>query len=309
MLQGQGFKTIYDLVHRFPDEKSCHTYLASRRWCDGEVSCPYEDCTCNKVYVFKDGIRYKCKNCGRIFTAKTRTIFEGSNLPLIKWFIAMHLIMHKKGISSVQLAKDIGTTQRTAWFLLQRIRHTLGMDVKNVKLSGTVEIDETFVGGKNKNRHRNKRVKNSQGRSYKDKAPVFGMKQRNGLVKAMVVNSVNSEDLYRAVAENVEKGTDIMSDEWRAYTALDKEFNRSFVEHGRGNYVNGNVSTNGIENFWSHLKRSIIGIYHQVSRKHLNRYVDESVFRYNNRNLDAQSQIDAILANSECRLKYNELVT
>lgn len=308
MFKEEGFKTIIDIVNRFPNEKSCHQYLASRKWSDGEISCPHDDCNCKEAFVFKDGIRYKCKSCRKIFTAKTKTIFESSNLPLLKWFIAMHLIMHKKGISSVQLSKDIGTTQRTAWFLLQRIRHALGMDVKELKLEGTVEIDETFVGGKNKNRHRDKKVKNSQGRSYKDKVPVFGMKERGGKVKAMVVSSVNSEDLYHATITNVRLGSNIMSDEWRPYGVLDREYNRQQVEHGKGQYKNGECSTNGIENFWSHLKRSIIGVYHQVSKKHLDRYVNEIVFKYNNRNLDTQSQLDCILKNTNCRLTYKELI-
>ncbi|MFP5079490.1 transposase [Pedobacter sp. JCM 36344] len=153
-----SYKTILDLVKEFPDERSCHQYLASQRWDTGEIICPHDNCGHNQSYVFADGIRYKCKKCKTLFTAKTDTFMEGSKLSTIKWLLAMYLVMHKKGISSVQLAKDIGVTQKTAWFVLQRVRWALGNEDEE-PFEGNIQLDETFVGGKNKNRHANKKVK------------------------------------------------------------------------------------------------------------------------------------------------------
>lgn len=168
MINQTEFKTIIEVVTRFPTERSCHEYLASRRWADGVMICPHGDCGHEHAYVYKDGIRYKCKKCKLIYTAKTGTFMEASKLPTIKWFVSLYLVMHKKGISSIQLSKDVGVQQRTAWFILHRLRAALGNTI-DVELDGVVQLDETFVGGKNKNRHADKKVKNSQGRSFKDK--------------------------------------------------------------------------------------------------------------------------------------------
>lgn len=203
------FKTILDLIKRFPDEKSCHQYFASQRWDTGEMICPH--CNHNQVWVFKDGIRYKCKSCQKQFTAKTGTFMEGSKLASIKWIISMYLILHKTGISSVQLAKDIGVTQKTAWFILQRIRWALGNE-KEEKLKGIVEIDESFVGGKNKFRHKDKRIKNNPGRGWKDKTPVFGMLQRKGKVRAEVIPNVLMLTLKKMALKNIDGGSDVMGD-------------------------------------------------------------------------------------------------
>lgn len=174
MPTNKEFNTLIDLIRVFPNEKSCHQYLAHQRW-EGDISCPH--CSHEEYYVFADGIRYKCKKCNRKFTAKTDTFMENSNVETVKWIMAMYLVMNKKGISSIQLGKDIGVTQKTAWFMLQRIRWALGNEEEE-QLEGTVLADETFVGGKNKNRHHDKKVKNSQGRSFKDKTPVLGLMEQ-----------------------------------------------------------------------------------------------------------------------------------
>jgi transposase-like protein len=311
MLNDQGFKTIFDLFKRFPDEKSCHQYLASRKWSDGVITCPHEGCGCEEAYVFSDGIRYKCKKCRKKFTVRNGTIFEASNLPLLKWFTAMFLITHKKGISSVQLAKDIGTTQRTAWFLMHRIRHALGMDTPKESMSGTVEIDESFVGGKNKNRHYSKRVKYKEttGRSYPDKIPVFGMYHREtGKIRALVIGRRQLNNIARTITYNVTPGSTLMTDDWGGYKGLDKIYDRKSIDHKKWIYADGDTTTNRVENFWSHLKRGLHGTYIHVTPKHLNRYVQEFAFRFNHRNLAVQPQIDAIIRNMNCRLKYKELI-
>lgn len=171
----ENFNSLLEVYDYFSDEQKCLDYLATQRW-DGEIICPH--CNHNKIYAFQDKKRFKCAKCRQQFTAKVGTIFEDSKVAMRKWFIAIYLVTsHKNGISSHQLAKDIKVTQKTAWFMLQRIRFGLGANVDTDELEGTIELDETFVGGKNKNRHADKKVENSQGRSFKDKTPVMGMLQ------------------------------------------------------------------------------------------------------------------------------------
>lgn len=332
MPQDIKFKSILDLLEVFPDEKSCHQYIAYQRW-EGLMSCPHKDCKGEKAYVFKDGIRYKCSICRKIYTAKTGTFMEASKLPTIKWIMAIYLVLHKKGVSSIQLAKDIGTCQKTSWFMLQRIREGLGNESPQ-QLEGNVIADETFVGGKNKNRHHDKKVEKCQGRSFKDKTPVFGLMQTNeyetvlrphkiipakmveeriitkqSKVKCWVIKNTKSSSIQPLVKANVKSGSTFTSDEWHAYRGLGSIFNHQIVDHGRGQYVNeSGYTSNAIEGFWALAKRSIIGIYHKTSSKHLNKYFNEFVFRYNYRNLGAQDQINAVIANMVCRLKYKNLV-
>ena len=236
---------------------------------------------------------------------------ESSKLPSIKWIIAMFLVLHKKGISSVQLGKDIGVTQKTAWFMLQRIRVAFGNDVKE-NLTGTVEIDETFVGGKNKNRHYRKRVeyKEVTGRAYPDKTPVFGMYERESrTVRAMVVSRSEFNNIARVITYNIWPGSTLMTDDWTGYKGnIDKIYVRHKIEHKKWIYADGDITTNRMENFWSHLKRGLHGTYIRVTPKHLNKYVQEFVFRFNKRNLGVEQQMECIIANMVCRLKYKELV-
>jgi transposase-like protein len=332
MIAKNQFKSIIDLVNQFPTDKSCHHYLVGQRWGGGYMECPYDDCNGDTPYVFKDGIRYKCKCCQRIYTAKTGTIFEASKLPMIKWFVAIYLVMHKKGISSIQLSKDVAVTQKTAWFMLHRIRKVLGNNEDEI-LEGTIQLDETFVGGKNKNRHWDKKVKNSQGRSFKDKTPVMGMLQQNvyefierpnkvqpektvveriivkpSVIKCRVIENTKGEVLQPIIKANVLAGSIVVSDEWWAYQGLNSTYNHQIVDHAHGQYVNATGHTsNALEGGWSHLKRSIFGIYHKVSKNHLDKYVDEFVFKHNYRTFDVREQINVMLNQSECRLKLKDL--
>ncbi|RNL50166.1 IS1595 family transposase [Pedobacter jejuensis] len=316
------YKTIIDLVKVFPDERACHQYLAGQRWDTGEIICPHDGCGHNQSYVFSDGIRYKCKKCQTLFTAKTNTFMEGSKLSTIKWMLAMYLVMHKKGISSVQLAKDVGVTQKTAWFMLQRVRWALGNEDEDM-LSGDVVSDETFVGGKNKNRHRDKKVEQSQGRSFKDKTPVLGLMQTNeyelvdgeriitkhSKVKCFVVKDTKAKSIQPLVKANVKAGSNFTSDEWHAYRGLNSDYNHQVVDHGKGQYMNDlGYTSNAIEGFWGQCKRSIIGIYVKPTRKHLQKYFNEFSFRHNYRNLAIQEQIETIIGNMVCRLKYKDLI-
>ena len=272
----------------FPTEQSCIEYYEQIRW-NGKVVSPYDETS--KVYKCKNG-KYRCANTGRYFDVKTGTLFAHTKLPLRYWFYAMFLFLsHKRGVSSCQLARDLGVTQKTAWGMLHKIREY--MDYENDhQLCEEVEIDETFVGGKNKNRHKDKKVEKCQGRSFKDKAPVFGMYQRGGKLVAKVVPDTRAKTLSPILSEFVTTESRIFTDGWD-YGDM-RSYEQMSVDHGIGFYgttivdadgVCVMVCTNGVENAWSHLKRTIFGTYYQVSKKHLQRYVDEFTFRFNTRNL------------------------
>jgi transposase-like protein len=298
------FGSLLELIKYFDTEIKCLEYLEEWKWKDG-IFC--ERCQSKKIYRFADKKRFKCSLCGNLFTAKVGTIFENSNLPMIKWFTAIYLISsHKKGISSYQLAKDLKITQKTAWFMSHRVRKLL--EQKDVIFEGEIQLDETFVGGKNKNRHKSKKVKNSQGRSFKDKTPVFGMVDEEGIVKTLVVPDTKAETIQPIVNKCIPKGTTVYTDEWLAYNGLSARYNHVIVDHSRGQYVNGVATTNRIEGVWSHLKRSLMGIYHWVSKKHLHRYVDESTLRYNTCKLGEGERIFLMMNNINCRLTYKDLI-
>jgi transposase-like protein len=332
MFEKTEFKTILDLVTKFPDEKSCHQYLAAQRW-EGLLECPFNGCESEKAYIFTDGIRYKCCKCKKIFTAKTGSFMEASKLPTIKWFLAMFFVSHKKGISSIQLGTDLGVTQKTAWFMLQRIREGLG-NGPDVQLEGVIASDETFCGGKNKNRHHDKKVANSQGRAFIDKTPVLGLMQtevnhiierphkiiptrvvkekiidKPAVLKCWVIPNTKGSVIQPLVRANVKPGSIIVSDEWWAYSGLSDAYQHEIVDHARKQYVNDNgFSSNAMECGWKHFKLTIVATHHWVSRKHLNKYTNEFVFRQNNRNLGLQDQINGIIKTMNFRLRYKDLV-
>ena len=295
------FRSLSDLLHALPDEESCIAYLEWIVW-KGKVVSPYD--SQSQVYKCK-GHNYTCKNTGKYFNARTNTMFYRSSVPLQKWFMAIWLFMaHRKGLSSVQLSKDIGVTQKTAWAMLHRIRKCFGEQNKELVLDGTVE---TFIGGKNKNRHKDKKVKHSKGRSFKDKVPVFGMLQRGGNVVAKVVANTRVKTLRKEINKTIVEGSTVYSDEWN-YGNLSRKYNHSYINHCYGVYGIGEVTTNSIEGFWSILKRGIIGVYHKVSKWHLQKYVDEFVFRYNQRLLPLQEQFRTAMECLNRRVTYNDLI-
>ncbi|MBC3758126.1 IS1595 family transposase [Hyunsoonleella sp. SJ7] len=302
----RDFDSLYELLDYFTTDEICEEYLAVLRW-NGEPTCAY--CESNKVKALNGKTRrYKCYGCKKQFSVKVGTIFHDSKISLRKWFVAVYLVTaHKKGISSHQLARDLKITQKTAWFVLQRIREVYKPD--NEKFTNEVEIDESWIGGKEKNKHANKKTKASQGRSTKTKTPVLGILERNGKVYAIPVKDTRTPTLVPIMVNKVEEGSKIYTDEYRAYKFLGNFYEHSFVRHSASQYVDGVVHTNSIENFWSHLKRGIDGIYHHVSKKHLDKYINEYTFRFNNRNLSEGSKFDVAIANGvNKRLDYKTLI-
>lgn len=304
-----NIKSIFELTQIFSTEQDCIDYYEDLRW-NGIVVSPFD--STSTVYKCSKN-RNRCRNTGKYFNVKTGTMFENTKINFRKWFIAIWLVTsHKKGISSMQLGKDIGVTQKTAWFMLQRIRACFGIENNN-ELEGIVECDETFIGGKNKNRHKDKKVPHSQGRSFKDKVPVMGMLQRGGKMNAYVVDDTKRKSIQPLIYKYVNPETTILiSDEWWAYKGLDKYYTHNVIDHSKKEYVSlqdNNIHTNNIEGSWNILKRSVSGMYNHVSKKHLQKYVDEFVYRFNLRKVTDQEKFRYLLSNSNIRTTYQELTT
>ena len=270
--------STFELFSRFPDKESARLYLEERRW-RGEVSCPH--CGDYEKITARKGKRlgyYRCRDCSKEFTVRTGTIFERSHVPLHKWLYAMYLVVTaRKGISSLQLSKQIGVTQKTAWFVLGRLREACGDDPG--KLSGIIEIDEAYVGGKEKSRHFVKRQ--NLGRGIVGKQAVLGMRQRGGKSIAMPISRTDRATLHNQISRHVAFGSMIYTDDHEGYSGL-AQYGRDSVRHSRGEYVGiRGVHINSVESMWALLKRGIYGTWHHVSIKHLFRYANECTFRLN----------------------------
>lgn len=302
----QEVKTFIELLKILKDKKSCREFLEKYRW-NGEPICPHCRTESPDHYQLKskgefNGL-YKCNHCRKRFTVTVGTMFEGSNVPLEKWFYAIYIFLsHKKGISSVQLAKDIGITQKTAWFMLNRIRYNF-KDKIHIEFDDMTQIDETYVGGKNKGR-----FKHVQGRSLKVKTPVVGLIS-GGQAYTIVVPNTIGKILKPIVNTLVKPGSTIITDGWKGYSGLSKHYTHKVIEHSNGVYVKDGFHTNSIEGFWSHLKRGIFGIYHIVSPKHLSKYCDEFAFRYNTRDMSDMMRFIMFIISAFRRLRYQDLIS
>jgi transposase-like protein len=304
-----AFKNVLQILDYYKDNDTCKKLLAQQLWNGGCPVCPH--CASVGAYVTDRGYRCKAKGCQKKFTVITGTIYENTKISLRIWFAAIYLITtHRKGISSHQLSRDLGVTQKTAWFILHRVREMLKDQAPEMLLEGEVQVDETFVGGKTKNKHESKIERNSNGHAVSAQTAVMGAKDANGKVRAKKVPNVKSKELKKFIIANIAKGATMVTDEAPGYKGLVKHgYTHESVNHSVGEYVNlGKFHTNGIENFWSLFKRGVIGIYHHVSVKHLDRYCDEFAYRQNNRGIADPERLFIALANSQGRLKYSDLI-
>jgi transposase-like protein len=297
-------KSLLAAVRYFSDAKVCFETMLSAKYPDGKVTCP--KCGCDKVGVIRSRslLQCKAKDCRKQFSVKVGTIFEDSPLGLDKWFVAVWCIANaKNGISSCELARALEVTQKTAWFMLHRVRLAMKTGTFR-KLAGEVEVDETFIGGKSKNKHAHKRT---AGRGPVGKAIVQGLLERDGEVRAQVVGSTDEKTLQTTVRRSVEFCSQVYTDAAPAYNGLALNYWHKAVDH-INQYVVGRVHTNGIENFWSLLKRTLGGTYIAVAPFHLNRYVDEQVWRFNARKTDDGGRFRSALAGTVGkRLTYRVL--
>ena len=297
MINFSKFNSIYELTSYFNSEDKCRKTIFESRWDKNDVICPF--CGQHHCVSRTDG-RFHCSHCKANFSVTVGTIFENTKIPLVKWFLAMYLIScHKKGISSVQLATDISVTQKTAWFILHKVRTLFKQE--DVVLSGVVECDEMYLGGRETNKHETKKTKGTQG-GAKTKTPVFGMTMRwktedvdteTGEVREKThtyevskkVADTKASTIIPIIRHFVADGSTVVTDESSIYNGLSEHYNHVFDCHSEKEFTVGSFTTNGIEGFWGHFKRVIFGTYHFVSKVYLERYIDEAVYRFNTKEM------------------------
>ena len=263
---------LINLIEQYGDEEKCRKHLEALRWKDG-VKCPR--CGSEKVSHIKTRDQYDCDACRYQFSVTAGSIFHDSHLPLWKWFLAVYLMTEsKKGISANQLSRSLAVSYKTAWYLCHRIRKAMMEVGVQPKLKGVVEVDETYVGGKYDKRRK---------RGPWEKQPVIGLLQRNGKFEAKTIPTTGKRILLGIVNDRVRKDAFVMTDELQAYKGLDNNFKHRSVCHSEEEWARGNVHTNNVESAWSLFKRSLVGSYHQISVKHMDAYLDEFEWRFNNR--------------------------
>ena len=312
----KGPRTLQEAIVYFADKQVAHEFAVMMRWPDGNIFCPF--CQCADYSYISTRQIWKCKGCKKQFSARIGTIFEDSPLPMPKWFAAIWMLINcKNGISSYELHRALGVTQKTAWFMLHRIRAAIKAKSFDKKLAGIVEADETFIGGLFKNMHKKRRAKvraesEAAGaetmRGAMGKTLVQAVLERDGEIRAHVIPSTKIEDRLPFLEQNVKDGSALMTDEGYTNRKFDEHFVHEFVDH-EVEYVRGNVHCNGVENFWSLLQRALSGTYISVEPYHLSAYVDEQAFRFNNRKDNDQGRfLKALAMAPTARLTYKELI-
>ena len=298
--------SLMEAIRYFSDPQVCVDFFADLKWGNAGPSCPL--CGERDLLYLKSRRIWKCRPCEKQFSVKVGTILEDSPIGLDKWACAMWMLGNcKNGVSSYEISRSIKVTQKSAWFLLHRIRYAVHQGSIS-KLSGEVEVDETFIGGKARNMHRDKRAEKITGRGPEGKTIVAAVLERGGRVHAKVVGTRKKGDLQKLVREHVEGGSMLYSDALKSYDGLNADYTHQVIDHAV-EYVNGSVHTNGLENFWSLLKRSIRGTYVSVEPYHLFRYLDEQAFRFNARKSNDGErflQVGAGIAGK--RLTYKTLI-
>jgi transposase-like protein len=302
-------KTLQEAIAQFADPDVALRFVVSLRWPDGVVKCPH--CGSEHVNFIATRRIWKCNACPgrRQFSAKVKTIFEDSPLGFDKWLPAFWLAVNcKNGISSYELARDLGITQKSAWYMLHRIRLVL-QNGSLEKLSGVVEADETFIGGRAKFMHADKRKAKIVGRGPTGKAIVMGVLERGGQVRASVVPNRKRYALQDTIRQHVAPGSQVFTDALPSYDKLSPEYVHEAIDHAK-EYVRGNVHTQNLDNFWCHLKRTVKGTYVHVNAKHLDSYLDEQAYRYNERvGTDADRFVKAVKSVVGKRLTYQQLTS
>jgi transposase-like protein len=298
------FNSLIEMMAAIPDEQAAIDHFTAVRWKDGEF-CPL--CGSTKVYHFADKRTYKCGDCRKRFSIKVGTIFEGTKLPVRTWLLAIWLITsRKKGIASTQLAKDLDITQKSAWFVLHRLRKASETKSFNGPLSGYVEADETYIGGKERFKHKSRRTGHKQGGSGKEM--VVGILERGRELRTFHATRRKGE-IAGLVDAHVADGSNLMTDDAPVYRHVKGRYHHYSVDHSTGEYVkDGFIHVNSVEGAWSLLKRQIYGIHHWVSPKHLNRYVSEMTWRYNRREMEEGNRVNALIEGSDGRLTYKALI-
>jgi transposase-like protein len=289
---------LISLIEEYRDEDKCRNRLESLKWPDG-VKCPR--CESEKVSRIKKRDQFDCDECRYQFSVTAGTIFHDSHLPLWKWFLAVYLMCEsKKGMSALQMKRTLKVAYQTAWYLCHRIRKAMEEASENEpKLGGIVEVDETYVGGKYDKRRK---------RGPWEKQAVIGLLQRKGTFEARAIPTNGKKILVGVIKDRVDKGARVMTDEYAVYKGIDKEYDHESVCHSKEEWVRGDVYTNGVENAWSLFKRSIVGSFHHVSEKHIDRYLNEFDWRFNGRNNENLFKDTMIRLLNSPKMEFKELI-